>query len=71
MIKQLTELLSAAGLTSISDIRPEHINQRTNTNQVANFSEIYSFIGKNCLLSDLTRPVSWQRDWQQADANSW
>ncbi len=70
MIENLLELIAAAGLSNLNELKPWHINQRVHGTEVHNYSELYPCVESCCLVSD-TAPKDWQSDWQQAAANSW
>lgn len=70
-IKNLTELLAVAGLKSLSELKPKHINQRVQGTEVKNYEELFPCISANCLLSEDTIPQSWLKDWHNAKADSW
>lgn len=71
MIKNLMEFLAAAGLQKLSQIKPQHVNQRSHNSEIHNFSELYECLTENSLLRKDTVPENWQASWQQANENSW
>lgn len=71
MIKHLMELIGAAGLTNLEELRPGHINHRVRGTEITNYAELYPRIMDCCLLSDADRPASWQKDWEQATSENW
>ena len=71
MIHHLMEFLAVAGLQNLHEIKPHHINQRTQNSQIRHFGELYEHIAENCLLEDKTRPENWQSYWQLANENNW
>ncbi len=71
MIEHLMEFLATAGLQHLSEIKPEHVQQRTNHSEIHHFGELYEFIEENCLLKESCTPKHWLVDWQQADADTW
>ncbi|VAW55859.1 Ferredoxin-dependent glutamate synthase [hydrothermal vent metagenome] len=71
MIENLMELLAAAGLECLEDLKPWHINRRINGTEITNYKDLYPCITKNCLLSEDTIPCSWEKHWQYATANYW
>jgi len=70
-VENLVELLAAAGIDSIGQLRPEHINRRVHGTVVKTYQNLYPNITTNCLLSDETMPEDWQQDWQKASADKW
>jgi glutamate synthase domain-containing protein 2 len=71
MIEHLDELIAVAGLDSLDQLEPRHINRRVNGTNVKNYSELYPCITCNCLLTESTVPPIWQANWKQADAAAW
>jgi glutamate synthase domain-containing protein 2 len=71
MIENLLELLAAAGLEKLEDLRPGHIHQRVGGTVVKSYDEMYPPIPDYCLLDDPDIPVKWKTTWDRADANSW
>ena len=71
MIHHLVEILEVAGLESTEEIEPWHVNRRINNETVKNYSEIYEFIDKDCLLKEETTPDTWSNDWARANATQW
>lgn len=70
-IENLMELLGAAGLESLDELKPRHINRRIQGTDVKNYEQLYPRIDKDCLLDDNCIPADWRDDWQRADAMSW
>jgi len=71
MIKNLMELLGAAGLHGLGELKPQHINRRVNGTQIANYAELYPLIDSCCLLGCDNLPEDWKSDWEKACAESW
>jgi len=71
MIKNLMELLAAAGLHGLGELKPQHINRRVNGTQIANYAELYPLIDSCCLLGCDNLPADWKADWEKACAESW
>ncbi len=71
IIENLTDLVGAAGLESVSDVRPHHINTRVSENTVKHLGEQYSFLDDRSLLDEGNIPQSWQYDWKRVSADSW
>jgi glutamate synthase domain-containing protein 2 len=69
-IENLLELIAAAGLNNLNELKPLHINQRVHGTEVSNYSELYPCVETGCLISN-TAPENWQSDWQQAVASNW
>ena len=71
MIENLLELLAAAGLEKLEDLRPDHIHQRVGGTVVKHYDEMYPPIPPGCLLQDSTVPDHWKNAWASANAHSW
>jgi glutamate synthase domain-containing protein 2 len=71
MIENLLELLAAAGLESLEDLKPSHIQQRVGGIVVRNYDELYPSIEEGCLLQESTIPRDWKSAWNTADAYTW
>jgi len=70
-VTNLVELLSAAGLSNLSELEPKHINRRVQGTDVKSYAELYPSITKNCLLDENTIPREWRDDWATANASAW
>ncbi|MCH2189663.1 MAG: FMN-binding glutamate synthase family protein [Gammaproteobacteria bacterium] len=70
-VKNLVELVGAAGLNSISDLNASHVNRRMEGTNVKTYAELYSLIDENCLLETTSIPNSWRDDWEKASMRSW
>ena len=70
-VENLVELLGAAGLKSLEDLQPKHINRRVEGTTVKSYAQLYPCIGDKCLLDDSTIPNGWRDDWQAADPDRW
>ena len=71
MIENLLELLSAAGLASLDDLQPGHIQQRVGGTVVKNYDELYPPLQNGCLLHESTIPADWKFAWTGAAADHW
>ncbi len=70
-VKNLMELVGAAGLESIEDLRAKHINRRIQGPDVRSYEQLYPSLAAECLLNDDTVPPAWRDDWLAADASAW
>ena len=70
-VTNLVELLGAAGLDSLDELEPKHINRRIQGTEVKNYAQLYPAIMPNCLLEERTIPHDWQEDWNSANASKW
>jgi glutamate synthase domain-containing protein 2 len=71
MIANLTELVAAAGLNNLDELRPWHINHRVSGTETKHYGELYPCITCRCLLADGDIPEAWRDDWNQADSSAW
>jgi len=71
MMKNLAELLGAAGMKSLSELKPSHIMHRVQGTDVKSYEEMFPTLETGILLDETNRPDSWTYDWQIADANRW
>lgn len=71
MIRHLVNLVASAGLNSLSEIKPRHINHRIKGIEIKNFEELYPNVEKDFLISDKPLPDDWKKDWDIADPNTW
>jgi len=70
-IENLAELLAAAGLRSLDELEPEHINRRIQGTDIKTYAELYPSIVKDCLKQAESIPAGWRRDWDRAQASHW
>lgn len=71
MMKNLAELLGAAGLKSLADLKPAHINHRLQGTIVRTFEDMFPTLEPGVLLDASKRPTDWNADWQAARADCW
>jgi len=65
------ELVGAAGLDSIEQLEPKHINRRIQGTDVKTYAQLYPTISNGCLLDEKSIPSSWEYDWNEASAETW
>ena len=70
-ITNLVELVGAAGLDSVEQLRPKHINRRVQGTDVKTYAHLYPSVTANCLLNESSVPNDWQEDWNTASSESW
>jgi glutamate synthase domain-containing protein 2 len=70
-VRNLVELIGAAGLSTIQDLHPHHINRRIQGTEVKNYAQLYPQLSSGCLLDDKTIPEGWHYDWENARASTW
>jgi glutamate synthase domain-containing protein 2 len=70
-VKNLVELVGAAGLNNVEELRPEHVNRRVQGTDVKHYGQLYPQLTSGCLLDTNTMPVDWKYDWHKAQASSW
>lgn len=69
-IENLAELLAAAGLASLDELEPRHINHRVQGTLIKTYAQLYPSIKAGCLLNEHTIPEDWKDDWHAACADS-
>lgn len=70
-VTNLVELVGAAGLKGIQDLKPHHINRRVAGTEVKNYAQLYPCIMLNSLLDEQKIPKDWKDDWSKATAIAW
>jgi len=70
-VENLVELIAAAGLESIGDLEPRHINRRIQGTDIKTYAQLHPQIDPGCLLNEATVPVEWRDDWLAAGATRW
>lgn len=70
-IKNLVELIGAAGLDNLDELKPEHINRRVQGTDVKNYAQLYPQLSFSCLTNTMTIPEDWKDDWDRAQAIKW
>jgi glutamate synthase domain-containing protein 2 len=70
-VKNLVELLGAAGLDNLEELGPEHINRRVQGTDVKNYAQLYPQLATGSLLSADTLPEEWKYHWDKAQASTW
>lgn len=70
-VTNLMELIGAAGLSSLEELKPSHINRRIQGTDVKTYEELYPCIASGSLLDSKTLPESWKGDWNRANASTW
>jgi glutamate synthase domain-containing protein 2 len=71
MIENLVEVLAAAGLERLEDLRPHHIHHRVGGTMVKHYDQMYPPIPEGCLLNDSSVPDDWKDDWSNARSDCW
>jgi len=70
-ITNLMELVGAAGLDGIEELKPSDINHRVQGTEVKNYAELYPELESGCLLNEATIPEEWRVNWGLAQAETW
>lgn len=70
-VANLAELLAAAGLDSLDQLAPKHINRRVQGAEVKTYAQLYPNITAGCLVDGSFIPDDWAEDWHMANANQW
>jgi len=61
-VVNLVELVGAAGLNGIHELRPKHINRRVQGTSVKNYAQLSPSLKERCLLENNGIPEDWQHD---------
>ena len=69
-IHSFVELQAAAGLSDHRDINRKHVYRRITMNMTKRYDEVYPYIPEGALLDESTIPENFQKDWQEAKAES-
>ncbi|MEP4890970.1 MAG: FMN-binding glutamate synthase family protein [Aliiglaciecola sp.] len=70
-IKNLVELVGAAGLNGVDELQPKHLNRRVEGVNIKSYEQLYPTITANSLLDGGNIPEDWRYDMAQANAASW
>ena len=70
-VTNLVELLGAAGLDGLHQLKPKHINRRVQGTNVKSYEQLYPSLADGCLLDDAKIPEDWKDDWQSANSQAW
>ena len=70
-VTNLVELVGAAGLDSIDQLEPKHINRRVQGTDIKSYEQLFPCISKGCLLDETKIPDDWKNDWEAANAATW
>ena len=70
-VENVVELLGAAGLESLDQLEPRHINHRVHGTDIKTYEQLYPCIEANTLLNESTMPEEWVDDWRAADPAKW
>jgi len=70
-ITHLIELLEAAGIHTLEEIKPHLLMRRIDNQTVKSFAELYPQLTPGCLLESKTTPEDWCADMDLASVNRW
>lgn len=70
-VENLGELLAAAGLDSLDQLKPDHIMHRVQGTNIKSYAQLYPCIEANSLLNTDSIPEDWKNDWNSAQADRW
>ncbi|MGB1310113.1 MAG: FMN-binding glutamate synthase family protein [Leucothrix sp.] len=70
-IKHLIELLEAAGLKALDDIKPNLLMRRIDNQTVKSFAELYPQLEQGCLLNEASVPDDWASEMALASPEQW
>ncbi len=69
-LKALADMLAAAGLTHPDQLQPHHLVRRVSATEIAQFSELHTFLKPRQLLDDPDVGGFYGRNWARASAES-
>ncbi len=69
-LKALADMLAAAGLTHPDQLRPHHLVRRVSATEIAQFSELHTFLKPRQLLDDPDVSGFYAKNWARASAES-
>ncbi len=69
-LKALADMLAAAGLTHPDQLGPHHLVRRVSATEIAQFSELHTFLKPRQLLDDPDAGGFYGRNWARASAES-
>ena len=70
-VKNLVDLLGTAGLDSLEQLQPKHINRRVQGTDVKTYAQLYPSIAQGSLLNSKSIPESWREQWESANSEQW
>jgi len=70
-VKNLVELVGAAGLNGVDELEAKHLNRRIEGVNIKTYQQLYPALNENVLLDETSIPESWLYDMEQANAASW
>lgn len=71
LVKNLTEMTAAIGLSSPTKIQAKDLNRRVSATEVKTYAEIFPCLEKGCLLNKNTVPSNWLTTWSLAEPTRW
>ena len=71
MIVNLVELLAAAGMEHLEQVKPHHIYRRISGPKIKHYGELYTFLKTDALLNENQLPEDWKMNWDLATADTW
>lgn len=69
-VHSFVELLAAAGLDNMGQIRRHHVYRRITNKEILRYDEIYPYLEEGCLLQETTIPSNWKPYWDMASSES-
>ena len=71
MIVNLVELLAAAGMEHLDQVKPHHIYRRVCGPEIKHFGELYTSLERNDLINNKDLADDWEANWKLANADAW
>ncbi|MER5884966.1 FMN-binding glutamate synthase family protein [Streptomyces sp. NPDC001941] len=69
-VRSAMEIMAALGVSDPSGLRPDMLLRRTSHHALASYAELYPWLAPHQLLSPSGLPADWERDWKNADPDS-
>jgi len=70
-IVNLVELLVAAGMEHLGQVKPHHIYRRVCGPEIKHFGELYPSLECNDLINNKNLADDWEANWKLANADAW
>lgn len=69
-LRAVADLISAAGLTSPSQLRPEHVLRRVSPAKICSFATLYRFVEPGQLLHEIPNHAVFRQFWNRSSPDS-
>ena len=69
-LRAVADLISAAGLTSPSQLRPEHVLRRVSPAKICSFATLYRFVEPGQLVHEIPNHAVFRQFWNRSSPHS-